>query len=210
MAIFKSGSRLRKFLSSLKTKIVDWIKKNKKLLLYEGTGNEIRSILAKIVDIASDIAPLEILHYEKYIFNLPTEWAGIITKNGEIIKNITSNSRKAVDIIVEYGEKLENAIVTHNHTRGNSLSTGDIRLFMFKGLKELRAVARTDGSVFVLRNLGEKLSISELREIQKAVVKAISNKKGANIHSNSLDVADEYIKELMKYKNRFEYIHYKK
>jgi hypothetical protein len=179
-------------------------------LLYEGSGSEIRSTLAKVVDIASDLAPLEILQYEKYIFNLPTEWAGIITKNGEIIKNITSNSRKAVDISSKYGEKLIGAIVTHNHPKGNSLSTSDIRRFMFQGLKELRAVAGTDGSVFVLRNLGEKLSTSELREIQKAVVKAISEKKGATIFSNSLDVADEYIKQLMKYNNRFEYIHYKK
>jgi hypothetical protein len=87
-------------------------------LLYEGSGSEIRSALAKVVDIASDLAPLEILQYEKYIFNLPTD--------------------------------------------------------------------------------------------SKGSCKSYIRKKGATIFSNSLDVADEYIKQLMKYNNRFEYIHYKK
>ncbi|REC57435.1 hypothetical protein DRF62_00290 [Chryseobacterium piscium] len=117
---------------------------------HSGPGSEIRSALAKAVDITSDLAPLEILQYEKYIFNLPIGWAGIITKNGEIITNITSKSRKAVDISGKYGVKLISAIVTHNHLRGNSLSTSDIRRFMFQGLKELCAVAGTNGSVFVL------------------------------------------------------------
>jgi len=172
-------------------------------------GSEIRNTLAKVVDIASDLAPLEILQYEKYIFNRPTEWAGITTKNGEIIKNITSNSRKTVDIILKYGKKLEHAIVTHNHPRGNSLSTSDIRLFMFEGIKELRAVAGTNGSIFVLRNLGERLIITEIGTIQKNIVKALKS-TGGGIKDNSLDVADIYIKELMKFNNRFEYIHYKK
>jgi hypothetical protein len=208
--IFKSGGqKLQNFVNNLWKKIADWFLNNKKLLLYEGVGNEIRSTLVKVVDIASDFAPLQILQYEKRIFDLPTEWAGIITKDGEIINNITSNSRKAVDIITKFGKKLENAIITHNHPRGNSLSTGDIRLFMLAGIKELRAVAGTDGSVFVLRNLGERLTLSEIATIQKNIVQTLKP-TGAGIKDNALDVADAYIKELMKFKDRFEYIHYKK
>lgn len=208
--LFKEGGKkLQDFVNNLWKKIADWFLSNKKLLLYEGAGNEIRSILAKVVDIASDTAPLNLLTYEKQIFDLPTEWAGIITKDGELINNITSNSRRAVDIITKYGKKLEGAIVTHNHPRGNSLSTGDIRLFMFEGIKELRAVAGTDGSIFVLRNLGEKLTLSEISIIQKNLVKSFKT-SGAGIKDNALDVADAYIKELMKFKDRFEYIHYKK
>ncbi|MGR3855155.1 zincin-like metallopeptidase toxin domain-containing protein [Chryseobacterium indologenes] len=208
--LFKEGGKkLQDFVNNLWKKIADWFLSNKKLLLYEGAGNEIRSTLAKVVDIASDIAPLKISQYEKQIFDLPTEWAGMITKEGEIINNITSNSRKAVDLIAKYGKKLQGAIVTHNHPRGNSLSTSDIRMFIFEGIKELRAVAGTDGSVFALRNLGERLTISEIATIQKNIVKGLQP-SGAGIKDNALDVADAYIKELMKYEGRFEYIHYKK
>jgi len=208
--LFKTGGqKLRDFVNNLWKKIADWFLKNKKLLLYEGAGKEIRSVLVKVVDIATDLAPVEIKQYEKWIIDFTDEWAGMITQDGRIIKNITSSKNKAVDL-AKYGDDLVGAIVTHNHPSGNSLSTGDIRRFMFHGIKELRAIAKTDESVFVLRNLGEKLKISEIGEIQKAVVKALKG-KNIPIDHNSLEVADLYIKEIMKQLDgRVEYIHYKK
>ncbi|WP_051891009.1 hypothetical protein [Chryseobacterium sp. JM1] len=210
--LFKEGGKkLHDFVNNLWKKIADWFLSNKKLLLYEGAGSEIRSILVKVVDIASDIAPAEILEYEKKIFEFADEYAGIKKATGEMIEGITSGKRKEVDL-TSHSEHLPGSIVTHNHPLGSSLSTGDIRAFLFNQIKELRAIAATDKSVFVLRYIGEPLTTTEIRLLIKEIVKAKNEKKmfSATLFDNSLEVADLYIEQLMKLKNRVEYIHYKK
>ena len=210
--LFKEGGKkLQDFVNNLWKKIADWFLSNKKLLLYEGVGNEIRSTLAKVVDIASDIAPAEILEYEKKIFEFADEYAGIKKATGEMIEGITTGKRKEVDL-TPHSEHLPGSIVTHNHPLGSSLSTGDIRTFLFNQIKELRAIAATDKSVFVLKYVGEPLTTTEIRLLIKEIVKAKNEKKmfSATLFDNSLEVADLYIEQLMKLKNRVEYIHYKK
>lgn len=210
--LFKEGGKkLQDFVNNLWKKIADWFLSNKKLLLYEGVGNEIRSTLVKVVDIASDIAPAEILEYEKKIFEFADEYAGIKKATGEMIEGITTGKRKEVDL-TPHSEHLPGSIVTHNHPLGSSLSTGDIRTFLFNQIKELRAIAATDKSVFVLKYVGEPLTTTEIRLLIKEIVKAKNEKKmfSATLFDNSLEVADLYIEQLMKLKNRVEYIHYKK
>jgi DNA topoisomerase VI subunit B len=68
------GQKLKKSVDDLWKKIAEWFKKNKKLLLYEGPGSKIRSALAKVVDIASDLAPLVMVgissDHDYYIISL--------------------------------------------------------------------------------------------------------------------------------------------
>ncbi|WP_100076312.1 hypothetical protein [Chryseobacterium camelliae] len=208
--IFKTGGqKLKDFIKNLWRKIADWFLKNKKMLLYEGAGNEIRTTLAKVVDIANDLAPVEILEYEKKIFGFTHEYAGIRKATGELIKDISSGKRKEVNL-KKYTEHLIGATVTHNHPAGSSLSTGDIRNFLLNSMQELRAVASTDRSVFVLRYTGEKLTFREISVIQKEIAKILLP-KGIPVDYNSLDVADLWIEKLLEhYGNRVEYIHYKK
>jgi len=207
--LFKTGGqKLKDFVNNLWKKIADWFLSNKKLLLYEGAGNEIRSTLAKVVDIASDVAPVEILEYEKKIFDLADEYAGIKKATGEMIESITSGHRKEVDL-KKYAKDLAGATVTHNHPAGSSLSTGDIRNFLLNGMQELRAIASTDKSVFVLRHTGERLTLKEVGSIQKELAKILSP-KGIPVDYNSLDVADLWIEKLLDhFGDRVEYIHYK-
>ncbi len=203
------GQKLKKFVDDLWKKIAEWFVKNKKLLLYEGPGSEIRSALAKVVDITSDLAPIEILEYEKKIFDFADEWAGIKKATGEMIENISNNKSREVDLS-KYAKELSGAIVTHNHPKGNSLSTGDIRRFLMHEMQEIRAIAKTDKSVFVLRYTGKSLTFKEIAAIQKEIA-IILRPKNIPIDFNSLDVADLWIKKLLEhFPDRIEYIHYKK
>lgn len=111
---------------------------------------------------------------------------------------------------MKYLKQLEGAIVTHNHPLGSSLSPGDIISFMRTGMKEIRAVAKTDQSVFSLKNLGERLTGKQIRDIETAVENLLKPYRGKvdDIILNRME-ADAYIRELQKLENRIEYTHYK-
>lgn len=63
--------------------------------------------------------------------SVPTEWQGVI---GELYRDPKG--------------PMTGGTVTHNHPAGNSLSTGDVQVFMRAGLREMRAVGvRMDGQL---------------------------------------------------------------
>ena len=79
---------------------------------------------------------------EAQIVTAPVENAIIITAAGEIYH--CTGDLNTLDSIVELGEKLNGAIVTHNHPIGSaneySFSDGDIKLFQWFKLARLRGI----------------------------------------------------------------------
>lgn len=140
----------------------------------------------------------------KNIFLFPS------TPIGHIISIYTGNDKDKEKIYLFRYDEMEP--IFYNHPLGSSLSTGDIRAFLFNQIKELRAIAATDKSIFVLKYIGEPLTTTEIRLLIKEIVKVKNEKKmfSATLLDNSLEVADLYIEQLVKLKNRVEYIHYKK
>ena len=163
----------------------------------------------KILSKTFDKAPKGIIEYEKKIYEFSKEWAAIYIKEGKIIKDITTNLNDSV-VVGKHLSKLEGAIVTHNHPLGSSLSGGDILTFLSTGMKEVRAVAKTDQSVFSLKNLGKRFTQKEIRDIETIVENLIKPLKGKvdPVYIDRMKV-DSYIRELQKLEGRIEYIHYK-
>jgi len=207
----RGGAKLQELFEKISKEIVDWFLKNKKALsLYE--GGIFRSRLAKAVAIALDDAPNFIKQYERAFLEmeelLEREMAAIITESGETIGAITDGAKKSIDLS-KYFKKLKNAIVTHNHPMGSSLSPGDIMMFMDHGIKELRAIAMTDGTVFSLKRIGS-LTAKNIKEVKEAVEKAVKELlKNGPVEDHYLKryIADMYIRELNK-TGKIKYVKY--
>jgi hypothetical protein len=214
LGIFKNENRLFNFLKNLRKKIIDWIKKNKKHLPLRDENGSLRSRLAKLATKIDD-APEVIKQYERALklladdYDLEKEIAAIFTKSGEIIKDITDDLTDSVDLR-HYLDELDGAIVTHNHPQGSSLSASDIMVLMEGNIKELRAIATNDGTIFSLKNLGEKLSNEEIVKIIDEVddiINEITKKQPLPEHILRLFEADEYIRQLQKMR-KIEYVKY--
>ncbi|MDF2553822.1 MAG: hypothetical protein K0R77_3097 [Chryseobacterium sp.] len=207
----RGGAKLQELFEKISKEIVDWFLKNKKALsLYE--GGIFRSRLAKAVAMALDDAPKFIKQYERAFLEmealLEREMAAIITESGETIGAITDGAKKSVDLS-KYFKKLKNAIVTHNHPMGSSLSPGDIMMFMDHGIKELRAIAMTDGVVFSLKRIGN-LTSKNIKEVKEAVEIAVKELlKDGPVEKYALEryKADMYIRELNK-TGKIKYVKY--
>lgn len=207
----RGGAKLQELFDKISKEIVDWFLKNKKALsLYE--GGIFRSRLAKAVAMALDDAPNFIKQYERAFLEmealLEREMAAIITESGETIGAITDGAKKSVDLS-KYFKKLKNAIVTHNHPMGSSLSPGDIMMFMDHGIKELRAIAMTDGVVFSLKRIGN-LTFKNIKEVKEAVEIAVKELlKDGPVEKYALEryKADMYIRELNK-TGKIKYVKY--
>jgi len=203
---------LQELFEKVSKEIVDWFLKNKKILsLYEGSG-VFRSRLAKVVAMALDDAPKIIRQYERAFLEtkelLRKEMAAILQENGEVIAAISDGLADSVNLS-KYLKKLKNAVVTHNHPSGSSLSPGDIKMFMDHGIQEVRAIAMTDGTVFSLKRIG-KLTATEIRDVQIAVRNAVEElTKNGKVEKYALErfKADMYIRELKK-TGKIEYIRY--
>lgn len=207
----RGGAKLQELFEKISKEIIDWFLKNKKALsLYE--GGIFRSRLAKAVAMALDDAPKFIKQYERAFLEmeelLEREMAAIITESGETIGAITDGAKKSVDLS-KYFKKLKNAIVTHNHPLGSSLSPGDIKMFIDHGIKELRAIAMTDGTIFSLKRIGN-LTKSEIKDVEMGVKNAVEElTKNGTVEKHALErfKADMYIRELNK-TGKIEYIKY--
>ncbi len=207
----RGGTKLQELFEKISKEIVDWFLKNKKALsLYE--GGIFRSRLAKAVAMALDDAPKIIKQYEQAFLGmerlLKKEMATILKENGEVIGAITDDLENSVDL-TKYVKHLKNAIVTHNHPLGSSLSLGDIQLFIDNGIQEVRAIAMTDEAVFSLKRIGN-LTAKNIKEVKEAVRLAVEElTKNGTVEEHALKrfKADMYIRELNK-TGKIEYLKY--
>ena len=174
----KSYAELKKFFDDLFRKIKDWLLKKKdavkqevsKILekfntkfvynvLEEGV---FRSKLARALAASYDnVSPL-IKKLEERIAKYEFEHAAIL-KDGKV-ELINGSKPSEVSFNLRQSLKMRNAIVTHNHPSGGSLSAADIRMFLRQGIQELR-VKCPDGSVFSLKDKGLKLTKKEIERI---------------------------------------------
>ena len=81
-------------------------------------------------------------YFEKQIVNSNVENAIVITSSNEVYQCV--GDKNNVNSILELGDKLKGAYVTHNHPIGSdgdySFSNDDIRLFTNYGLSILRGI----------------------------------------------------------------------
>lgn len=150
-----------------------------------------------------DDAPKIIKQYEQAFLEmeelLEREMAVILQENGKLIPPFTNGLKSSVSI-KKYAKLLKNAIVTHNHPLGSSLSPGDIMFFLDHGIKELRAIAMTDGSVFSLKRIGN-LTDKNIKDVYIAVENAVEElTRNGTVEKHALErfKADMYIRELSK------------
>ena len=71
-----------------------------------------------------------------------TEMAIVLDPNGNVVFKKTSNTPNYVRFTRYEVSRMKGNIVTHNHPRGTSLSTDDVRLAMTGELAEMRAAGK--------------------------------------------------------------------
>ena len=98
--------------------------------------------IGQLTDISVDTLNQEILKYEKLIARAKIENAVIFTATGAIYH--CTGELNGIDTILEIGEKLNGATVTHNHPDDSnneySFSEADVTLFRSYNLKRLRGI----------------------------------------------------------------------
>lgn len=77
---------------------------------------------------------------ENSIKNNEIETAVLFTSEGNYIAAAKGTNNQVN--LADFEGFTKNAILTHNHPQGTSLSLEDIKYFMYNGLKELRAVTK--------------------------------------------------------------------
>lgn len=96
----------------------------------------------------------KILDIEKGRIGLQSEELTILSRNGEVLKELRGGENY-VDA-GEYRDLMKNAIVTHNHPMGDNFSSGDIEEFINSDLYEIRA--STSNVVYSLKKGNNKLN----------------------------------------------------
>jgi hypothetical protein len=209
---------IAKFLEEIAKAISDWFLKARKALrkrlerfnkkftanLFE--DGAYRSKKAQIISRSLDNIVSIVQDYELVIKDLENEVAAIYTKNGKFISDFTSGLPNKVTIEA-FGLDLLDAIITHNHPTGSSLSGPDIISFLSVNLREIRAVC-PDGSIFSFQRIGNILSKEERISLVKKVMTELSKYENVDAFYLSRLEGEIYIEELLKMKDRFKYTHY--
>ncbi|MCX7045460.1 MAG: hypothetical protein NTX50_08265 [Candidatus Sumerlaeota bacterium] len=93
----------------------------------------------------------KLVEFERLICGLNTEWAGFFSASGIILYH-KKGAPNEVEFSFNEISMIENKIVTHNHTRGGSLSTADVQCAVDYNLLEMRTVGLgPDGNAWVHR-----------------------------------------------------------
>lgn len=222
----KGFDELKAFFDDLFKQVKDWLLKaketskevankiqkfNKKFVNSVLESGVFRSKSATIVAKSQDKLLAALKNIEDEIAQYAVEHAAIYY-GGKIERVIGEASE--VGFGLRQLLKMRNAIVTHNHPSGGSLSPADIKLFLKWGLKELRAKC-PDGSVFSLKNNGLKLTQKEISDFINKTSKVVDAeyKIGKKITDPQIlknVEADELIKRLQaKFGDKIDYVHYK-
>ena len=104
------------------------------------TPNQSPELLGTVPNNPKDIEEA-LKYYEGQIANQPIENGIVITPDGEVYH--TTGDEGTLSPILELGDKLNDATITHNHPTEEteySFSNDDIALFMNYGLERLRGI----------------------------------------------------------------------
>ncbi len=100
--------------------------------------------------VSQKLTPIQ--NFENKISNQNYESAGVYSQDGNVIFE-KDGSKDNVDFSEEELKLMKNSIITHNHPTELPFSVDDIRLFVYTGAKEIRAV--TGKYIYSALNIGE-------------------------------------------------------
>jgi len=203
--------KIRKWFLKAKEKAQQALSKTRFTQELKDLGGIYTSKLARVLSRHYDDVPAGVKTVEKVIAEQEYEFAAIF-RNGKLEGKLISSGKEG-SVMFEDAllAKMKNAVVTHNHPAGGSLSPADIKLFLKVGMKEVRAKC-PDGSVFSLKNKGVRLGNKEADNIIKKIKNELEISYGGisdKIIKQRFE-ADLLMKELKsRFGDKIDYIHYK-
>ena len=150
------------------------------------TPNLPPELLGKVPNNPEDVEEA-LKYYEGQIADQPIENGIVITPDGEVYH--TTGDEGTLSPILELGDKLNDATITHNHPTGEteySFSNDDIALFMNYGLERLRGI--DDKFVYELSRDPKDIDVNDF-----SIEDALNDKSGLiGRHSKVIELATIY------------------